>query len=87
MSKLTEKELRDQHRADLQAIMRTAHGRRVVWQWLSITGLYANPFHDSGARTAMNCGRQSIGQQMLADLMDACPSEYLAMQQEQLKQS
>lgn len=54
--------------ADLQAVMATQAGRRFVWTQLERTGLFHEPFDNSGSVTAYNCGRQSLGRQLWLDL-------------------
>ena len=73
----------EQARLDLRNTMSTPHGRRLMWHILSTCGLYANCFDGSGARTAFNCGRQAVGQQLLAEILAAAPDEYMTMQREQ----
>lgn len=54
--------------ADLQAVMAMRAGRRFVWGQLERTGLFREPFDNSGSVTAYNCGRQSLGRQLWLDL-------------------
>lgn len=68
---------------DLQWLMSDKRGRRIVWRWLSDSGLFQNPFNNSGSVTAFNCGRMNEGQRLLARIMEHAPEAYSEMQKEQ----
>ena len=79
-----EKDANIQFEADLKSVMQDPAGRRIMWSILGMCGLYTNTFDHSGSKTAFNCGRQSVGQQILGEINNICPYEYLEMQKEQL---
>ena len=57
-------------------------GRRYFWGLLSDMGVFNNPFHQSNAQTAFNCGMQNAGQRVLADITRAAPEQYVIMMRE-----
>ena len=94
---LTEDELEERRRRDakkkahiteqqdkeaLQFIMSHASGRRFIYRWLGICGLYRSSFTGDNA-TFFNEGRRDIGCQLLAEVVDTDPDMYLTMLKEQ----
>lgn len=67
---------------DLAFVLGTEKGRRFVWRLLEIAAIYRNAY-TGNAETYVNCGRQLLGQTLLADMQtDGCFDKYLKMQQE-----
>lgn len=77
-----EKRQRELELSDIRFILKTPEGRRFYWRLLAYTGMFRNPFTDSDSRTNFNCGRQSVGQELLNRLMEAKPNAYGQMQEE-----
>lgn len=73
---------RKQETDDLKWLMAHKAGRRVVWQLLADSGVFRNPFNNSGSVTAFNCGQMNLGQQMMARILDHTPDAYIAMLKE-----
>lgn len=70
---------------DFQWLMSDKRGRRYVWRLLSVTGLFLNPFSPQREVTDFNCGKQGIGQTILADIHRLCPDLYTKMVMENRK--
>lgn len=70
--------------ADLVWLMELPQGRRVMWRLLGIAGLYRNPMlGDGDALTNFRCGKQAVGQELVANVHRLCPGYYFEMVKEQ----
>lgn len=74
--------LRKQTAEDLKWLVAHKQGRRIVWSLLSSAGVTRTPFNNSGSVTAFNCGRQQIGLELLAQVMEHVPDAYVVMLKE-----
>lgn len=66
---------------DLKEVMSTAGGRRFLWRQLGIAGVFQpcyNPEAEGGRR---------VGLQLLQEIVEEAPGDYLKMQQEQIQKS
>jgi len=70
-----------QEQADLKFVLASAQGRRILWKYLSVSGVYEQSF-TGNSTTFFNEGRRSIGLLILADIMEANPESYLQMMME-----
>lgn len=76
------------HISDLQTVLKTAAGRRVLWRILQSTQLDHHGFVPSDAlSTAFHCGQRSIGLFLLAAMEEASPSSYHQMRLEYLSET
>ena len=66
--------------------MSTAGGRRFVWRLLGHAGVHQSSFNTNSQTMAMNEGRRGVGLFLEAEIMDADPKLYLAMQAEAIAQ-
>jgi hypothetical protein len=66
-------------RADIQKMMDTAHGRRVIDWIMRISQPYQNHFAENPQVTAHNLGRAYVGTQLHMLLIDKCPDKYFQM--------
>lgn len=75
---------REQRQAieDLKWQMAHKPGRRQAWRLLSSTGVFRNPFNQSGALMSFNAGQMNVGQRLLADVMTHCPDAFVLMMKE-----
>jgi hypothetical protein len=83
-TKMAEQADREKHRrrveiADLKAILATPHGRRFFWRVLGQAGVLRTSFDHSGAVTAFNEGRRSIGLWAWAEMEESMPEAYTQM--------
>lgn len=70
---------------DLAQVLSTESGRRFMWRVLEMAAIYRNAY-TGNAETYVNCGRQLIGQTLLADMgIDGLFDKYILMQQEARK--
>ncbi len=84
---MNEKQLCKRNVCDLQTVLRTAQGRRVLWRILQAAQVRRHAFvpGDSYA-TAFQCGQQSVGLFLLAEIEDAAPAAYMQMRGEYLSE-
>jgi len=67
---------------DLQWLMGSKRGRRIVRRLLAKTGLYRSSFNHSGSITAFNEGERNVGLKLMALIEVHCKDQYIAMLQE-----
>ena len=80
---MTPAKLKKRLTCDLQTILKTPQGRRVLWQILQMAHVRQHGFvpGDSLA-TAFHCGQRSIGLYLLDELEQAQPGAYQQMRGE-----
>lgn len=84
---MNEKQLQKRNACDLQAVLKTVQGRRVLWRILQSCQLRRHAFVPGDAHaTAFQCGQQSIGLFVLAEIEDAAPGAYAQMRGEYLSE-
>jgi len=67
----------------IRGIMKTPAGRKWIYGKLERCHIYGNCFvAGESDSTAFRLGESNIGRMFLADVQEACPSEYLTMLQE-----
>jgi hypothetical protein len=76
-----EKDLRRNELDDLRQLLDLPAGRRFVWKWLEVAGVFRSSYTGDN-NTFFNEGRRSIGLKMLADVTEAAPEAYLQMIEE-----
>lgn len=77
-SKLKKREM-----CDLQTVLKTPQGRRVLWQILQVAQIHQHGFVPGDAlATAFHCGQRSIGLFLLEEIEQAQPGAYLQMRSE-----
>lgn len=84
---MNEKQLKKRNTGDLQAVLKTPQGRRVLWRLLQASRVRQHAFvpGDSLA-TAFHCGQQSIGLFLLGEIEEAAPNAYTQMRGEYLSE-
>lgn len=84
---MNEKQLKKRNLSDLQTVLKTPQGRRVLWRLLQACRVNQHSFvpGDTSA-TAFHCGQQSIGLFLLAEIVDASPSAYQQMRGEYISE-
>lgn len=70
---------------DLRWLMGDARGRRFVHRLLETAGVFRTSFAGRDAETFFREGARNVGLQVLADVMDATPDDYLGMLKEARK--
>lgn len=75
----------ERKREDVKSLWGSEHGRRYMWDLLSIAGIGQTPWRGRAADTDFHCGEQNMGFRILADVMDACPESYLLAMREAKK--
>ncbi len=70
---------------DLQTVLKTPQGRRVLWQILQAAQVRQHGFIPGDAlATAFHCGQRSIGLFLLNEIEQAVPGAYQQMRSEYL---
>ena len=84
---MNEKQLKKRNISDLQSVLKTVQGRRLMWRILQACRVHQHSFvpGDSTA-TAFHCGQQSIGLFLLAEIEDAAPNAYTQMRGEYISE-
>lgn len=77
-AKLAANQLRD----DIRYLMGTRSGRRIAWNLLSRAGIFHTNLAAEPISMARQEGRRSIGLELMAMLMQACPEQYGKMANE-----
>ncbi len=84
---MNEKQLHKRNACDLQAVLKTVQGRRVLWRLLQACQVRRHAFVPGDAyATAFQCGQQSIGFLLLSEIEDAAPGAYAQMRGEYLSE-
>lgn len=78
-------ENRRQEADDFKWLMSDARGRRIVWRFLALTGVFRNSFTGRDSDTNFQCGVQSIGQTIWTDVMEHSPEKFDTMITEKKK--
>lgn len=84
---MNEKQLKKRNITDVQTVLKTACGRRVLWRLLQACRVHQHPFVPGDtAATAFHCGQQSIGLFLLSTIEEAAPNAYMQMRGEYLSE-
>jgi len=65
-------------RTDLRKILSWPEGRRFIWRYLEICGVFTLSF-TGNSQTFFNEGQRNIGLKLLAEIMDVAPDALLQM--------
>lgn len=76
-----ERERERQGAEALRAVMSTPEGRFVCWRWLERTGVFRSVWEQS-ARIHYNAGRQDVGHEFMAAMIETDENLYLQMERE-----
>lgn len=66
----------------LAMVLSTIQGRRLMWRWLAMTGLFQNPFSTNAMSMSFNAGQMNVGQRLLAEINRVSPEAYILMMRE-----
>lgn len=77
-----EKFQRETELKDLQNLLSQPAGRRFIWRTLEFCGVYRQSATQSGSWTYFNEGQRSVGNMVLADIMEANADAYILMMKE-----
>lgn len=73
-----------QKQRDLQAVLATPEGRRVIWSLLQRAGVFESIWENS-AKIHYNAGQQDFGHALMADIVDAGEEFFFTMMTENRK--
>ena len=68
--------------ADLQKLLRLPEFRRFIWNLWSDTGIFRDPFQQNAMTMSRECGIQSVGKKVLADINEADVNAFAGIQRE-----
>ena len=71
--------------ADLEAVMETPQGRRVLWRILDESKFLAENMFTGNSTTFFNLGQHKIGVWLYKEIMTANPKQFLSMMEAQIK--
>lgn len=84
---MNEKQLKKRNTCDLQTVLKTVQGRRLIWRILQAARVHQHAFvPGDNSATAFHCGQQSIGLFLLSEIEDAAPGAYQQMRGEYLSE-
>lgn len=66
---------------DLRKILAIPEGRRFIWRYIGISGVFKLSF-TGNSETFFNEGQRNVGLKLIADVMEANPESYLQMTKE-----
>ena len=72
----------EQLKSDVEALMATGAGRRIVWRLLETTHVYQTCYRDNPLQMARAEGRREIGLMLLDWITTHTPEHYFTMQKE-----
>lgn len=76
---------RERELEDIRFILQTSQGRRFVWRYLTLCGVFETSFTGS-SETFFKEGQRNVGLKLLADINDAEAEAFVVMMREAKKQ-
>lgn len=73
-----------ERKRDLQEVLSTVEGRRFLWGQLKKCKVYESIWEGS-AKIHYNAGKQDLGHELMAEILEASPEAYLQMQKESME--
>lgn len=73
-AKQTETFKRENEIEDMRVVLSSPHGRRVIWRYLELCGVFRYGFEDDPRFETFMAGKRDIGGRILADLTDVDPA-------------
>ena len=84
---MNEKQLKKRQICDLQTVLKTVQGRRILWRLLQASRVQQHAFVPGDPHaTAFHCGQQSIGLFLLHEIQEASPAAYQQMRGEYISE-
>ena len=72
----------DQEKMDMQWLMGSKRGRRIMWRLLERTGVYRSSF-TGNSETFLREGQRNVGLMLMAQIHEVSPDQYAVMLKEQ----
>lgn len=70
---------------DFKWLMGHKQGRRIMWRWLEMTGVFRNPHIPGTDDVLFRCGEQNVGQKLMTEIHLICPEHYTTMTKEHVE--
>lgn len=77
-----DKSERERINDDLRFVLESRHGRRLLWRYLSVAGVFRSSFSVDPYATAFNEGKRVIGNTLMSDITDARADALIQMMTE-----
>ena len=71
----------EQEKVDMQWLMGSKRGRRIMWRLLERTGVYRSSF-TGNSETFFREGQRNVGLMLMAQIHEVCPDQYALMLKE-----
>ena len=72
---------------DIKAVMSTPEGRRFMHRLIGFCGIHQPSFNTNALAMAFREGHRNVGLYLETEITSACPSSYLLMQSEAIKET
>jgi hypothetical protein len=76
-----------QEREDIQYVMKSPQGRRVMWRILEQSKMLATDLFAGDERTNVNIGRRDMGVWLYTEIMQHAPEKFITILQERIKET
>lgn len=76
---LRERLARETEAADLNWLMSSKRGRRIIWRLLEQSGVFRSTFHPTAMQMAFNEGYRNFGNRTLSMIHALCSGQYSVM--------
>jgi len=73
---------RDNELLDVEHMLASFNGRRFMWRFLQMCGMFETSFSQSTNQTFFNEGQRNIGLKLMSDINEANPDAYMTMMKE-----
>lgn len=73
---------RERELNDLRVVLATVQGRRFVWRYLTVCGIFQTSVGQEPHQTYYNEGKREVGLRFLDDINESDPDAYLLMLKE-----
>lgn len=81
-----EERRKETFKEDLKSILKTPQGRRVMWNYISLCGLFRSTFSENSGLMYFAAGQKNIGAKIIDDIVKTDPETFMLMMKEQEKE-
>lgn len=71
---------------DLKALLKNPQGRRVLWHYISLCGVFRSNYSPEQGLTYFNLGQRNIGIRIIDDIVKTDSETFMLMMKEQEKE-
>jgi len=84
-AKKKEDYLREDEIEDMRIVLSTPSGRRTIWRYLSLCGMFKHGFETDARFETFLSGQRNIGSRIMVDIQDVDPGLFGALMKEMSK--